>query len=613
MRNMRKVDWILALAETGTMQQALTARKPLRAAFFGCLMASAAPLIAQPAQDAVSQAVVQPLPSKSSTDLSEALQRLARNSRDVDALIDAGNASLAVGDVDAAIGFFGRADELSPVNARIKVGLAGAFVRRERPLEALRLFDEAEQAGAATGALAGDRGLAYDLVGDNASAQSFYQQALARSDDAETRRRLALSHAIAGNKAAFEKVLYPLLEKQDFAAYRTRAFGMAILGEDTEAVAIAEAVMPRDLSARIAPYLRYMPRLTKAQQAAAANLGIFPRAAQIGRDDPRIAEYAGRSSAASNADARLAPQGEPLGRRVASAPTDTKSQRRRPDRGRSSVTPDPAPAKARPSEQTAQSVDLAANTGAGTSTPSAQLPQIAVRSSAENASARQELPATNSAPAAQVAAAAPAAVLPTAVPPAAVPPAPVPASTQPSAPAFDLAQAGSSTSAAAPVVVSTIAASSTPAETPPDDPATVAEAFANFSLGPASTAAPGAGAVDITTIKPPREVAKPPEPKPPKPKLPEPPKHPERFWVQVATGKDVSALKFDWRRISRSADGVLDGKTPHVTPWGQSNRLLAGPYASLKDARNAMNSLKEKDVDSFTFTSPEGQEIDKLK
>ncbi|WP_271439144.1 SPOR domain-containing protein [Pontixanthobacter luteolus] len=556
-------------------------------------MASAAPLSAQPAQDAVSQAVVQPLPPKSATDLSEALQRLARNSRDVDALIDAGNASLAVGDVDAAIGFFGRADELSPVNARIKVGLAGAFVRRERPLEALRLFDEAEQAGAATGALAGDRGLAYDLVGDNAAAQSFYQQAMARKDDDETRRRLALSHAIAGNRSEFEKVLYPLLEKQDFAAYRTRAFGMAILGEDTEAVAIAEAVMPRDLSARIAPYLRYMPRLTKAQQAAAANLGIFPRAAQIGRDDPRIAEYAGRSSAASNADARLAPQGEPLGRRVASAATDTKSPRRRPDRGRSAVPPEPAPVTAQPDTQATQSADLAANSGSKPVTASAELPQIAVRNSADNVQVRNELPAANSTIAAQVAAA-----------PASVPP----ANMQAAAPSFDLAQAGASQSGASPVVVSTIAASNTPAETPPDDPATVAEAFANFSLGPSTTASLGAGAVDITTIKPPREVAKPPEPK-----TPDPPKHPERFWVQVATGKNVSALKFDWRRISRSAQGVLDGKNPHVTPWGQSNRLLAGPYVSLKEARNTMNSLKENGVDSFTFTSPEGQEIDQLK
>ncbi|MXP47191.1 tetratricopeptide repeat protein [Altererythrobacter luteolus] len=575
------------------MQQGLTARKPLRAALFGCLMASAAPLSAQPTQDAVSQAVVQPLPPKSATDLSEALQRLARNSRDVDALIDAGNASLAVGDVDAAIGFFGRADELSPVNARIKVGLAGAFVRRERPLEALRLFDEAEQAGAATGALAGDRGLAYDLVGDNAAAQNFYQQAMARKDDDETRRRLALSHAIAGNRSEFEKVLYPLLKKQDFAAYRTRAFGMAILGEDTEAVAIAEAVMPRDLSARIAPYLRYMPRLTKAQQAAAANLGIFPRAAQIGRDDPRIAEYAGRSSAASNADARLAPQGEPLGRRVASAATDTKSPRRRPDRGRSAVPPEPAPVTAQPDEQATQSADLAANSGSKPVTASAELPQIAVRNSADNVQVRNELPAANSTIAAQVAAA-----------PASVPP----ANMQAAAPSFDFAQAGASQSGASPVVVSTIAASNTPVKTPPDDPATVAEAFANFSLGPSTTAAPGAGAVDITTIKPPREVAKPPEPK-----TSEPPKHPERFWVQVATGKNVSALKFDWRRISRSAQGVLDGKNPHVTPWGQSNRLLAGPYASLKEARNTMNSLKENGVDSFTFTSPEGQEIDQLK
>ena len=211
----------------------------------------AAPVVA--AQETESRAVVQPLPPASVTELNSALRRLARNSRDVDALLDAGTASLKVNDVDAAIGFFGRAEELSPSNPRVKIGLAAAYTRKQRPLDALRLFDEAEAAGASTADLASDRGLAYDLVGDNASAQRQYQIALSRGDDPEARRRLALSHAIAGDRVGFEQALAPLVAKADSASYRTRAFGMAILGEETEAVAIAEAVMPRNLPARIPP------------------------------------------------------------------------------------------------------------------------------------------------------------------------------------------------------------------------------------------------------------------------------------------------------------------------------------------------------------------------
>ena len=112
------------------------------------------------------------------------------------------------------------------------------------------------------------------------------------------------------------------------------------------------------------------------------------------------------------------------------------------------------------------------------------------------------------------------------------------------------------------------------------------------------------GAVDITRIAIPRERE---EPKPPPP-----PAHPARHWVQVATGKDVSALKFDWRRIARKAEGKLDGKGPFVTPWVEANRLLSGPYDSAAKAREMVKELKELGVDCFTFTSAEGEVIEKL-
>ena len=77
------------------------------------------------------------------------------------------------------------------------------------------------------------------------------------------------------------------------AAFRTRAFGLAILGDAQEAKDIANTMLPAGVGARMAAYFEYMPRLTKAQQAAAGNLGIFPRTASIGRDDAGIAGYSG--------------------------------------------------------------------------------------------------------------------------------------------------------------------------------------------------------------------------------------------------------------------------------------------------------------------------------
>ncbi|MGH6785974.1 MAG: tetratricopeptide repeat protein, partial [Novosphingobium sp.] len=95
----------------------------------------AALALAAPAAAAaqVGQPVVQSIPGASGMSLNDALGRLARNPRDVAALIDAGRAAAATGDYDAAIGFYQRADQLAPGNARVKAGLAGAMLRTENP------------------------------------------------------------------------------------------------------------------------------------------------------------------------------------------------------------------------------------------------------------------------------------------------------------------------------------------------------------------------------------------------------------------------------------------------------------------------------------------------
>lgn len=578
----------------------------MKALCLGGATVVALPLSAQSGDAAPSRAVVQPLPPAGVEDLNIALSRLARNSRDLAALIDAGNASLQLNDIDAAIGFFGRADELSPGNPQVKVGLAGAFVRSERPIEALRLFDEAERAGASTASLAEERGLAFDLVGDPVSAQAHYARAMALRQNDELTRRMALSQAISGNRVAFEKTLYPLLERRDFAAYRTRAFALAILGEEDEAVAIVEAVMPPEPAARMTPYLRYMKRLTKAQQAAAGNLGIFPRAAQIGRDDPRIAQYVGAATrlapAGRTADAGLAPQGQPLG----PAKAGRSSARGRPDRGTGAVSPPTAvpsqiPASATvpaqvPAQAMAQPTRLASN--AATVAPGpvrSELPPI------QGANAVEARPGFDLAQPGSVNATAPAApLLSESV--AVVQPFPG-ASSQAARPQAPSLQAAS-LQAVAPQAVPVPAA----------QPLSVADAFAGFTLQ--SVAPTTAGAVDITALKPKREIAAKPAPKvePKAAAKPEPPKHPSRIWVQVATGRDRKALGFDWRRISRKAPAVLGDKAkpavkPYLAEWGQANRLLAGPYVSEKAAQTAVATLKADGIDSFTFTSSAGEEV----
>ena len=149
-----------------------------------------------------------------------------------------------------------------------------------------------------------------------------------------------------------------------------------------------------------------------------------------------------------------------------------------------------------------------------------------------------------------------------------------------------------------------------PVDSAEQERVSLAEAFAGFNLARVDDLpAPAArGAVDITRIEPAREVPRPPPPPPPPP----PPQNPSRQWVQVATGQDIGAFRFDWRRISRAADGLLNSRDAYSAKWGQTNRLVTGPFASAKEAQDFVTSLQEKGVESFRFSSAAGEEVKKL-
>ncbi|MDX3901397.1 MAG: SPOR domain-containing protein, partial [Sphingobium sp.] len=211
-------------------------------------------------------------------DLNSNLARLASNPRDVAALIGAGEAALALEDPRAAAGFFARADAIQSGNGRIKAGLGRVMVRLQNPAEALRLFDQAARLGYPDASFLSDRGLARDMTGDQANAQRDYQAALARAPgDAEIIRRYAASLGISGDVAGSDKMLGPLLYKSDRAAWRYRAFILAMNNRQADARKIAAQTFPAPLAASLAPYMQKMPYLTAAQKAAAIHFGHFPQ------------------------------------------------------------------------------------------------------------------------------------------------------------------------------------------------------------------------------------------------------------------------------------------------------------------------------------------------
>lgn len=535
----------------------------------------AVPAMAQTGE-ATSREVVQPLPPAAASDLSAALKRLGANPMDGSALLDAGWASLELNDVTAAVGFFSRAELLPESAANAKAGLGAAQVARKRPVEALALFDEAEKLGAKLGSHAGERGLAYDMVGDNGRAQQFYRMALAdgglRDEKAqEVTRRLALSQAIGGDQAGSEATLLPLLQRRDLAAYRTRAFALAASGKTEEAVAIADAVMPASLASRIAPYLRYMPKLTRSQQVAAGNFGHFPDADAIGKDDPLIAQYTASAKPAQVAvaavDARLTPSGAPLGEskaKPAAPPAGPVISLAKADK------PQPAPA----------------------SKPAAAPKPADARLSTQPKPVVEQKPVV-------LAKADPVPLLP-AQPAATPPPAAQPA--------------------ARPAPVKAV-------EALPPAPASLADAFAEFGTLPTKIE-PAPGAVDITRISIRREPDKKAEAEKAKAeaekkaeaerkkleaeKKAEAKKkaaNPSRVFVQIGTGQNRSAIAFTWRKFQKEQSKLFASRKGFVAQWGRTNRLLTGPFSSTKEANSFIGKLKAAGIDCFVFTSDPGEEV----
>ena len=646
-----------------------------------------------------SSAVVQPLPSQQSYQLNAALTRLAANPRDISALIDAGNAALTLGDNDAALGFFGRADQLSPNDPRVKSALASALVKNEDPFGAIPLFEAAERAGA-LGNLAGDRGLAYDLVGDNVTAQRYYREALATApQNDEIVRRLALSQAIGGDRKGAEATLLTQLRRNDPAAWRTRAFMLAIMGDTEEAVKIATGTMPRDLSDAMVPYLRYMGRLTPAQQAAAANFGHFPRAAQIGRDDPRVARYATLNPRrAAPLQTALATKSDTGGKKAKNDRVERRRERtavRDPGtkgvmrtqtvetRQTAALSPAPKPGPA-PTPAAAQIT----RTVPPVRVAAATVPPPAFSRPAEARLPVTTAPAPNQAsPLAQPqtqAAVGPAfaslAIKPTALPPtvtsspsaspgsvsvpstvpALVQPSPIVSAAQPTASALDLARQAQQPVTLPGVAAGPAAAVSTAAPAPalvvsgpppPEPRRDLAAAFSDFRPPAEEQLAPVA--VDISKLPARTKKSGLADERGPIPDAPtgtrrtaaaEPavstlgkklidpktgkaikapdktaktaklvvPSHPSRIWVQLGVGRNKDALGFDWRKLGKAQADLFKGRKAWTTPWGQTNRLLVGPFETQAAASAFLKEARKKEGDAFVWTSPAGQAIDAL-
>lgn len=229
-------------------------------------------------------------PSPDADALAADMRILAENPTDLNALIDAGVLATRLDDLSAADILFSRAERIAPQDPRLFAGKASLMVRQERPGEALRLFAMAERGGVSIDGQLADRGLAYDLTGDQRRAQRDYRQALKRDATDETTRRLALSLAISGQRDPALALLDPMIRRSDRGAWRVRSFVLAMTGDITGAQSIATSMLPPTMALGLQHFFEVLPTLGPADRAFAVHFGDL------------------RSSPQRLADARLAPQ-----------------------------------------------------------------------------------------------------------------------------------------------------------------------------------------------------------------------------------------------------------------------------------------------------------------
>jgi len=527
-------------------------------------------------------AVVQPLDGGPGAELRRNLTTLAQNPRSMSALVGAGRAALAMGDGEAALSFFTRADQVMPRDARVRAGMASALVLMERGETALTLFGEAEALGAPTVEIARDRGLAYDMTGNPRRAQQDYALALRRGDDPELRRRMALSLAISGQRDAALRMIDDQLRRHDRAAWRTQAFVLALTGDARGANDTASRMMPAGAAQSMAPFFARLAALSPAQKAMAVHFGRFP-------SDGRATAGAGVDTSADPGAVALAQGGAPA---ALPRPRDPVPETREPRRRPGADRPREAGSVVRRSRDTIA--------------PPVRRPVEIARAEPR----RFEPPPPEPKPQAP----------PPEPEPQAPPPEPEPAPIEAPPPSAPAAETAAPAFAEAAPGFTLSPAGAQPVIEPGLAPATeTARAVGLGDLVPVLQALPDpeAPAPPAPARAAPRQPpAAEPRPAPRREataRRPAPPAHPSRHWVQVAGGANRAALPATFARLRERAPALLASRAPYTAPLNQTNRLLVGPFDSSRAAQAFVNQLAERDIAAFAWTSPAGQEIDRLR
>lgn len=515
--------------------------------------------------------------------LARNVRLLGASPRSFEALIGAGRAALQLGDTQAAVGFFGRAEEVNPRHPAPKAGTGAALVAMEQPNEALGYFEEAVRLGANQASIGADRGLAYDLTGEPARAQADYRAALFGQDRDEARRRLALSLAMGKDRAGALAALAPLMSRRDPATERVRAFILALVGDVAGARQVVEAAMP-GASANMEPFLYKLARMSPDQAVAAVHFGRFPDDSAIrmaAAAPPPIAPPATRYPITrSVAPTVLKPAPRT---KVATPPSPRRAAQRKVRRFGEDSAPEAMGAKPVAATPPPRQAPRLATSSSTASVPE---PLIAAPVQGPRAATSEQVQSASAAPGFAA----------TEVPVQPQPP-PVELAAATSTPAVDrLSDIDKLLGSPDEPIVRMPAASPQDELAPeaahePSKPKTQTEKKAAAKKGKAED--------ESASAKKAKAAAK-------------APKSPGKYWVQLAGGAKTERMPIEFKRIKGKKPGLFAKRTAYVAELKGWTRLLVGPFKSEDESQDYVNQLAKADIDGFSWISPTGQAIEKL-
>jgi Flp pilus assembly protein TadD len=519
------------------------------------------------------------------TVLSTSLKTLSSAPRDLNALLAAGRASLELGDLQSAAGFYGRAEEAYPNSPLPKIGMGAALAMNGDATGAMAQFQRAQALGALQSMLGVDRGLAYDLLGQQDRAQLDYKAAMGGPQADEARRRLALSLAISKDIRGAATALEPLLARRDPAAVRTNAFVLALAGDREGARRTIDAAMPGSgAGARFEPFFKMLPVLRANEKAAAVHLGEFP----------------------SDAAQRYA-QAEPVPISPVLSLGNTSPGRIDPPRKGAQVTPPPGKAK-KPAKpvQVAEAPRRAERMAEQPSTTFAMMRQ-SMDPSRYASSRRKPTPAAPRVVSKDEPA----------------DPEPRPAFSLPSAAADDLAPLPSAPEPIVPVNAGSalnadgeplLAANAIPpAPTPKLEIAAPPRSRPKVELAKAKPTIDAAKRTADTNAAGDKKAVADKKAREAKEAAAAKTGVAGTYWVQLAGGSNPDRMGSEYKRITAKKVALFAGKPGFVTSGKDYFRLLVGPFKTTDEAHAYVTKLDKAGIDSFMWTrNPAQIRIEKI-